>query len=151
MTGASKNYPEMETVESSVLSGLSPRQTKGALGLGRKSWQSPRWYRGWLRRAGESRGRGEIVLMWAILEDALKCYQHRCLPHNHQALVLADEAEAWLLSDDTSYLFSYLNICTVLDLDPQHLRHRLLRWSRCAKREWSKPRGSRELPVYDVR
>ena len=86
--------------------------------------------------------------MWAILEDALKCYQNRFLLNNHQAVDLANEAEVWLFSDDTSYLFSYLNICVVLELDPQHLRQRLLRWSRCAQHGQSNENRSQELALH---
>jgi hypothetical protein len=140
-----KEHAGMETVEPSVLSSFSPEKAQVEMALGRKPWQSTRWHRGQLRRTGALHA--EVALMWAILEDALKCYQHGFLFNNHQALVLANEAEAWLFSDDTSYLFSCVNICAVLDLDPQHLRQGLLRWSRCAQHGQWNDRSAQKLSL----
>jgi hypothetical protein len=136
----------METVESSVLPGFSAEKAKMEMAPGRKPCQSTRWHRGQLRRAGAVHA--EVALMWAILEDALKCYQHRFLLNNHQTSVLTNEAEAWLFSDDTSYLFSCVNICAVLELDFQHLRQGLLCWSRCAEHEQLREERSQELSLH---
>jgi hypothetical protein len=36
------------------------------------------------------------------------------------------EAEAWFLSEDESYLFSFINICQAFDLDAGAIRRALL-------------------------
>lgn len=70
----------------------------------------------------------ERRLMLAILYDAINCFQRNLLGQPAKARVLFEEAERWIMADDTDWLFSFTNICEHLDLDPHYLRKRLLRW-----------------------
>ena len=45
-----------------------------------------------------------------------------------RAKLLGREAEKWLFSDDSNWLFSFLSICGALDLCPQYIRQGLKRW-----------------------
>jgi hypothetical protein len=42
---------------------------------------------------------------------------------------LAREAEEWFLSNEAHWPFSFLNICSVLNLEPQYIRRGLQRRS----------------------
>lgn len=80
-------------------------------------------------RPGFGCGRPEGALMHAVLEDAISCFQKGLLPgKDRRTRRLAKEAEAWLFDDDTSWPFSFLNICAALDIVPGYLRRGLIRW-----------------------
>jgi hypothetical protein len=63
----------------------------------------------------------ETALMYAVLEDAFFCFQGQIKPQ-------ARRAEEWFFSDDSKSLFSFVSICEVLELQPEHIRKRLKRW-----------------------
>lgn len=68
---------------------------------------------------------GELALMRAVLDDAIRCFQQ---PRGRKAVRLAHEAERWLFSDQTRWPFAFLNICAALGLDAAYLRRGLRRW-----------------------
>ena len=70
----------------------------------------------------------EAALMHAVLEDAVDCFQKQFSHANGHAKHLGREAEKWLFSDDPNWLFSFLSICSALDLCPQYIRQGLKRW-----------------------
>jgi hypothetical protein len=72
--------------------------------------------------------RPEASLMRAVLEDAFACFQAQFITSSTRALRLAREAEAWFSSDATNWPFAFVNICTVLGLDPTYVRQGLKRW-----------------------
>jgi len=78
--------------------------------------------------AAVSTRRGEFALMYAVLEDALRCFQVQFLSNAPQAQRQAREAEEWFFKDDQHWPFSFTNICAVLELDPGYIRTGLLRW-----------------------
>lgn len=41
---------------------------------------------------------------------------------------LAKEAEGWFFANEDGYVFSFVNICTVVGLDPKYIRSGLKRW-----------------------
>lgn len=71
--------------------------------------------------------RGEIALMYAVLDDAINCFQKQFAMRGRLAQRLAREAEEWLFSNDRSWPFSFVNICEALGVDPEHLRLGLAR------------------------
>ena len=71
---------------------------------------------------------GDFALMCAVLEDALKCFQHQLLPDSKREQRLAQEAEEWLFADDAGWPFSFVNICSALELNPERVRLGLARW-----------------------
>lgn len=73
------------------------------------------------------RAPSEVALLYAILEDALRCVQHAASP-SRRAQRLAREAEEWFFSDDDHWPFSFVNICAVLGLDPEYIRLGLKCW-----------------------
>lgn len=71
---------------------------------------------------------GETMLMCAVLQDAINCVQWAAVSNSRRARHLAREAEEWVFSNEGNYVFSFVNICTVLGLDPEYLRSGLSRW-----------------------
>lgn len=72
--------------------------------------------------------RGEVALMRAVLEDAISCFQEQFTTNKEGAQRRGQEAEEWIFTDDPHWLFSFVNICAVLELDPEYLRAGLSRW-----------------------
>jgi hypothetical protein len=72
--------------------------------------------------------RGEVALMYAVLEDAVRCFQEQFVSGGQHAKRLGREAEAWFFSEDYKWPFSFVNICAVLGLDTEYIRQGLLRW-----------------------
>ncbi len=72
--------------------------------------------------------RPEASLMRAVLTEALSCFQNQFYLRYCEAQKLAKEAEAWFFSDETNWPFTFVNICTVLHLEPAYIRRGLRRW-----------------------
>lgn len=70
----------------------------------------------------------EKRLLFAILEDAIHCFQTYFLATRDRERRLFQEAEEWLYSTDSEWLFSFENVCEMLDLQPAYLRGALSRW-----------------------
>jgi len=71
--------------------------------------------------------RPAIRLMIAVLEEAVATYQRFAVAGDDDAPRLRD-AEGWLWSDDSAWLYSFVNICEVLGFVPTHLRDGLAQW-----------------------
>jgi hypothetical protein len=67
---------------------------------------------------------GERRLMLAVLEDAVDMYRKHCGTQGRNRALFLD-AEAWIDDDDRTWMFSFLNLCDVLDLDGEYLRRGL--------------------------
>ena len=72
----------------------------------------------------------ERSLMSAVLLDAVECFQKYLLLHDEYSNRLFKEAENWIVDNDREWLFSFINICDALAIDPHYLRKGLLRWKR---------------------
>jgi hypothetical protein len=70
---------------------------------------------------------GERRLMIAVLEDAVDVYRKQLAARDERGQQLFREAEEWIEDADRSWLFSYQNICDVLDIDGDYLRQGLHR------------------------
>jgi len=71
---------------------------------------------------------GERRLMVAILEDAVDVYRKQAGARDRKRRQLFEDAESWIESGDTSWIFSYENICDVLGIDAGYLRKGLRVW-----------------------
>ena len=67
---------------------------------------------------------GERRLMLAVLEDAVDMYRKHCGAQGRNRQLFLD-AEDWIDDDDRTWVFSFLNLCDVLDLDGEYLRRGL--------------------------
>ena len=70
----------------------------------------------------------EKLLMLAVLEDAVVCFQDNIAATCSRKRTLYRDAEQWILDDDNSYLFSFGNVCETLGYDAGYLRQGLMRW-----------------------
>ena len=86
----------------------------------------------------------ERVLMLAVLQDAVVCFQDNLLVTCKRKQVMHAEVEEWILNEDKSYLFSFENVCEALGYDAGYMRAGLLRWKRAALAKKS-DRGRRKI------
>ncbi|MGH7772498.1 MAG: hypothetical protein ACREQA_09720 [Candidatus Binatia bacterium] len=70
----------------------------------------------------------ERRLLLAVLEDAVCCFQKYFLAPDKRGKILFKEAESWIFDDDDSGVFSYGNVCDILEIDADYLSRGLLRW-----------------------
>lgn len=71
----------------------------------------------------------EIRLMLAVLEDAINCYQDNLFAVNKKRIPLFKEAQDWFMNDDASWIFSFVSICSILNLEPEYFRLGIRRWT----------------------
>ncbi len=79
------------------------------------------------RRGSRQPERG---LMLAVIENAVDTYRAHFGARDRRGQRLFEEAEAWLMSTETTWPFAFESICDVLNLDPDCLRSGLARWCR---------------------
>ena len=94
---------------------------------------------------------GERRLMLAVLEDAVFVYQSYALardPEKRQECVAAHE---WIESPDTSWPFSFDNICNVLGIEPEYIRSGLRSRSVRARGSSLPQREPRIVPLLNRR
>ncbi|MEX0801889.1 MAG: hypothetical protein WD688_00955 [Candidatus Binatia bacterium] len=70
----------------------------------------------------------EKKLLLAVLEDAIACFQKYVFTKDGKGKVLFQEAEEWILEEDTDWLFSFANVCEMLGFEPSYLRDGLMLW-----------------------
>jgi hypothetical protein len=75
----------------------------------------------------------EKVLMLAVLQDAVVCFQEYVAATCKRKQVLYREAEDWISNSDRSYLFSFENVCETLGFDANYMRDGLVRWKRATR------------------
>jgi hypothetical protein len=71
---------------------------------------------------------GEFELVRATLDDAIHTYRRYAFAKGRRAQRLFREVDEWISADDWSWPFSFVNICEVLDLDPDYIRTGLKLW-----------------------
>jgi hypothetical protein len=84
----------------------------------------------------------ERRLVLAILEEAVRSYQHYAFATNRRGRRLFGETCEWFDSHDNTWIFSFENICYALDLDPDHIREGLTRWRQAQARRRPVPAAS---------
>ena len=70
----------------------------------------------------------EKELMFAILEDAVGCFQNYLFAQDKKGKQLFLDAETWINGEVSKSVLSFDNVCEELDLDPEFLRSGLRRW-----------------------
>ena len=71
---------------------------------------------------------GEKRLVLSVLEDAVECFM-KCIdsPTNKGQRLFRD-AEEWINLEDKKWVFSFDNVCEMLDVNPEYLRRGLREW-----------------------
>lgn len=103
------------------------RADGGALGLLEPDVLGPQRFLDAFRRERGTIDR-ERLLMFAVLEDAIACYQRYAGARDQRGRQLFEETHAWVDCTDRSALFAFESICDVLDIDPDYLRRGLRQW-----------------------
>ncbi|MGH7895623.1 MAG: hypothetical protein ACREQL_13210 [Candidatus Binatia bacterium] len=70
----------------------------------------------------------ERLLMLAVLEDAIDCYQKFAHARDPRGVQMFQEAREWVSSSDRSWLFSFENICDTLEINADYVRRGLREW-----------------------
>jgi hypothetical protein len=70
----------------------------------------------------------EKKLMFAVLEDAIHCFQDNFLVESGNRKKLFEEAKAWFFQEGYDWIFSFRNVSELLGVDPEYLRGGLMRW-----------------------
>lgn len=70
----------------------------------------------------------EMALVLAILEDAVHDFQKNIFARYPKDRALYRDAEDWFMDDSNWGIFSFVNVCEVLELSPSYLRKGLSRW-----------------------
>ena len=69
----------------------------------------------------------ERELMMAVLEGALADYQQSWKPRDKKGMGRFADAQAWILESDSEWIFSFVNCCEALGIEPGYLRQGLIR------------------------
>ena len=65
---------------------------------------------------------GEFKLMFAVLEDAIRCYLNHMNARTRQRRILFYEVRDWMNSNHGKGLFAYETLCEALGVDGERLR-----------------------------
>jgi hypothetical protein len=71
---------------------------------------------------------GEKRLVLSVLEDAVECFMKCIEATTHKGQRLFREAEEWVTLEDKRWVFSFDNVCEMLDINPEYMRAGLKRW-----------------------
>lgn len=72
-------------------------------------------------------------MMFAILVDAVECFQRFLYASKTRDRRLSEQAKAWIYGSEKKWVFSFENICEELGIDPNYLWSGLRRWREQAK------------------
>jgi hypothetical protein len=70
----------------------------------------------------------ERLLMLAVLEDAIDCYQKYAHARDPRGRQMFEESRDWVRSTDRGWLFSFENICDTLEINAAYVRRGLREW-----------------------
>jgi hypothetical protein len=70
----------------------------------------------------------EQQLMVSVLKEAVADFQRLIFARDKKGARRFANAESWILSDDSDWVFSFDNCCSVLGIEPNYLRKGLLAW-----------------------
>lgn len=93
----------------------------------------------------------EKRLMLVILEDAIACFQKYLFARDGKGKALFREAEEWVMEEGSHWLFSFENICELLELEPGYVRQGLVRWRQKKLSERPKAKIYRLTPRREKR
>ena len=77
----------------------------------------------------QSRQGPEYLLVVAMLQDAVECFQKYRRATDEVGRELFEHARDWIESDDQKWPFSFENVCAILKLDAGYLRRGLCGWA----------------------
>ncbi|MBM4256340.1 MAG: hypothetical protein FJ147_10620 [Deltaproteobacteria bacterium] len=70
----------------------------------------------------------EQRLLYAVLEEAVHSFRTYVWAGRPREKQIFRDAEEWFESADTSWFFSFINVCDALGLDPDYVRRAMRNW-----------------------
>ena len=83
----------------------------------------------------------EHGLMVAVLEVALADYQRCWKVRDKKSMERFADVQAWILESNLDWIFSFVNCCDALGIEPDYLRQGLLRWKQGRRAQLVKVRA----------
>jgi hypothetical protein len=71
---------------------------------------------------------GEKRLILSVLEDAIECFMKCIDASTSKGQRLFREADEWIAHEDKRWVFSFDNVCDMLDINPEYMRLGLRKW-----------------------
>jgi hypothetical protein len=71
---------------------------------------------------------GEKRLILSVLEDAIECFMKCIDSPTSKGQRLFRDADEWIALEDKHWVFSFDNVCDMLDINPDYLRRGLTQW-----------------------
>src|SRR6266852_2634900 len=71
---------------------------------------------------------GEKRLILSVLEDAIECFMKCIDASTSKGQRLFRDADEWIAHEDKRRVFSFDNVCDMLDINPEYLRRGLKDW-----------------------
>jgi hypothetical protein len=71
---------------------------------------------------------GEKRLILSVLEDAIECFMKCIDSPTNKGQKLFRDAEEWINLQDKHWVFSFDNVCEMLDIHPEYMRRGLRAW-----------------------
>src|SRR5579862_638630 len=71
---------------------------------------------------------GEKRLILSVLEDAVECFMKCIESPTSKGQRLFRDADEWILLEDKHWVFSFDNVCDMLDINPEYMRRGLRQW-----------------------
>jgi hypothetical protein len=71
---------------------------------------------------------GEKRLILSVLEDAVECFMKCIDSPTSKGQRLFRDADEWIGLEDKHWVFSFDNVCDMLDINPDYMRRGLKKW-----------------------
>jgi hypothetical protein len=71
---------------------------------------------------------GEKRLILSVLEDAVECFMKCIESPTSKGQRLFRDADEWISLEDKHWVFSFDNVCDMLDINPEYMRRGLRQW-----------------------
>ena len=71
---------------------------------------------------------GEKRLILSVLEDAIECFMKCIDASTSKGQRLFRDADEWIAHEDKRWVFSFDNVCDMLDINAEYMRAGLRRW-----------------------
>src|SRR5438128_8965298 len=71
---------------------------------------------------------GEKRLILSVLEDAVECFMKLIDSGTSKGQRLFRDADEWITLEDKHWVFSFDNVCEMLDINPEYLRRGVVQW-----------------------
>ena len=100
------------------------------------------------RIKAERSSQPEKRLMLAVMEDAIATFQKSAPAMTRRQRRLLKETEEWIGSADSSWPFSFENICAALDIEAEYLRGGISRWKEVLQARHVQPSQTTALSPF---